>query len=128
MAWLPPPAAVFKTRFPEFTALADVYLDLIIAEAAGAVPDTWKDADRSVGVLFLTAHKLASAGADGSGPGGSGVAVTGAIKSEKVGDVSYEYAGMDTSAKGPFSAYGSTNYGKEFAAIARRYASFVLVA
>lgn len=121
MTWSAPTVADLKQRFPEFATIADGQVDPVLAEAVAEVPDSWRDADRTAGVLYLAGHLLASFGVGGSSTGGGGVASTGAIKSRKVGDVSVEFFGQAPSnGTSIFDQYQTTAYGKRYLFFVRR--------
>lgn len=121
MTWSSPTAAQLKQRFPEFASLTDEQIQPVLEEAAAEVPEAWRDVDRTAGVLYLTGHLLASFGAGSSSSGGGGVAVTGAIKSRKVGDVSVEFFGQGALSSGSvFSQYQATAYGRQYLFYIRR--------
>lgn len=121
MTWFAPTPAILKQRFPEFASVADAQVQLVLDEAIAEVPEGWPDSNRTAGVLYLTGHLLASFGSGSSGTGGGGVAVTGAIKSRKVGDVSVEFAGHSGGKEsGAFAHYSTTAYGKRYYEILRR--------
>lgn len=130
MAFTPPTAADFKTRFPEFAAVPDGVITAILTdEAIPFVDATWLERDRRPAIMYYTAHILAMQGYPGT-TGDDGVAVPGggnaqAIKRRKVGDVEVEFqnewertgtgnGGLDR------SGYSLTLYGREFLRYLRR--------
>ncbi len=121
MPYVAPTASTFKARYPEFDAVSDVLIGLVLQEAFDEVGDTWLERDRARAQMLLTAHKLTMEGEPDRTTTGQGTAGTGAIKRDKVGDVETEFAGVTTSA-GDSSAlgYGLTTYGREFAALMRK--------
>jgi hypothetical protein len=56
MAYVPPNAATFKARFPEFASLTDPFIQILLDEADIFTDGRWVDRDRSVAVLHLAAH------------------------------------------------------------------------
>src|SRR5262245_13292856 len=98
--WTPPTVEQFKLRFPEFANVPDATVQMILDEATAEVGPTWIPSLRTSGVLYLTAHLLASQGLGVSGAGGGGASSSGAIKRRRVGDVELEFqgvgAGLDT--------------------------------
>jgi hypothetical protein len=128
MPYATPSAADFKARYPEFTAVPDVTVTAVIADAEGEVGATWIDQDRRPAVLALSAHWLAGQGYQHAqnGEGGSAVPVAGPLRSSKVGDVdeSYGAAGKAPGAPGGKDAAASdlsaTAYGQRFMALRRR--------
>jgi len=121
MAWSPPTVADFKTRFPTFASVADATVQAILDEAIPQVGDTWLERDRTPGVLHLAAHLMASQGI-GVAAAGDSLAVTGAVRSRTVGDVSVTFAGVGTgSTGGAFVAqYSTTAYGLKFLELLRK--------
>ncbi|QJD54314.1 putative structural protein [Aminobacter phage Erebus] len=122
MAWTAPTIDDFKTRYPEFVGIADPTLQMILDEAIAEVGDTWVEKDRTPAVLSLTAHMLASQGLGAPSAGGGGVAVTGAVKRRKVGDVEVEFAGVasEGSGNGALSGYRTTMYGRRYLELMRK--------
>ncbi|QIG73250.1 putative structural protein [Rhizobium phage RHph_N17] len=119
MAWTAPTPAEFKTRFPVFASVDDATVQMILDEAVAEVGETWIEAYRTPGVLYLAAHLLASQGL-GYSAGSGGAAVTGAIKRRKVGDVETEFAGVAGGGNGDFYGYASTIYGQQFMRLLRK--------
>ncbi|MCO5085149.1 MAG: DUF4054 domain-containing protein [Mesorhizobium sp.] len=122
MTYVPPTAADLKARFPEFTAVSNTLIDLILAEAIPQVGESWLERDRRPATLYLAAHLLAMEGEPGRTlRGASGAtAGTGPVKRFKVGDVETEFAGNGTSAGGGASSFASTEYGLRFLDLMRR--------
>lgn len=123
MAWTPPTVSTFKARFPEFASVEDATIEVVLAEAIGTVGEDWIERDRTPGVLYLTAHLLAVQGVGVSvGTGSGGAAVTGAIKSMSVGDVSLSFGGVagSPSTGGALDIYRSTVYGQQYLSLLRR--------
>lgn len=121
MAYVPPTASDLKARFPEFTAVPAATVDLILAEAANAVGETWLERDRKPATLYLAAHMLAMEGEPGRSSGATGSGVTGPMKSRTVGDVRTEFAGFGASGGGALSdaGYEMTAYGRQFLRLLR---------
>lgn len=112
-----PTTTTFKARFPEFVAVSDVFLQVIIDEAVGEVGPSWSEPDRSTAQMYLAAHMLAS---EGYGAGkATGSATLGAVKRRRVGDVETEYAGSGSSG-GVGSGYLTTTYGRRYLELKRR--------
>lgn len=119
MAWTAPTVEEFKIRFPAFADVAEATVQAILDEAVGDVGEWWVEADRTPAVLHLTAHLLAAQGL-GVGAGGSGAALTGAIKRRKVGDVELEFAGVGAAGSGSLGVYVTTVYGRRYLELMRR--------
>src|SRR5574343_477239 len=64
--------ADIKARFPEFAAVDDTYLGLVLADAETELGDAW-GTKRDRAVMLLTAHFLTL---EGSGVGGQPGAIT----------------------------------------------------
>lgn len=120
--WTPPTVEDFKTRFPQFASVSDATVQAVLDEAVGDVGESWLERDRTPGVLHLTAHLLTVQGSVGSGAGGGGAAVTGAVKRRKVGDTETEFAGVGggTSTGGSLDSYRTTAYGVRYLELMRR--------
>lgn len=117
MAWLPPTIAEFKIRYPEFASVPDATLQAFLDEATGEVGPTWIERTRSPAIMALAAHLLAVQGLGGDASAGDGgVAISGAVKRRKVGDVEVEFAGLSTGGGGSGIAAGylSTAYGRRY--------------
>ena len=119
MAYVPPTATDLKARFPEFTAVSDTLVDLILAEAIGQVGETWIERDRKPATLYLAAHMLTMEGEPFRTKSGQGMAGTGPVRRRKVGDIETEFAGYGASEYGR-SGYGASEYGRRFAELMRR--------
>ena len=115
----------FKGRFPEFSEVPDITVDLALIEANNEVGENWLERDRKLGQNLLAAHRLSmenepersrtlvSGGNINNGQ-------TGTISSMRVGDVSLSYAGRNTisAAKSGLGAlaceYQKTSYGQRY--------------
>jgi hypothetical protein len=116
-----PSAIEFKTRYPEFTAVDDSLVTLMIAEGLSIVDDGWEINDQKPAIMAFTAHSLSMEGYPARAsnnqlplPAGAGREVL----MRKVGDVTTQYAQTGSSA-GSSSAslsgsLGLTVYGRRF--------------
>lgn len=124
MVYVPPVAADLKGRFPEFNAVNDVLIGLILEEAAPQVGETWLERDRKPATLYLAAHLLTMEGEPGRTVNGAAGATagTGPIRRFKVGDVETEFAGSGASSGSGSGApsYAATEYGRRFLDLLRR--------
>ena len=128
MAYVAPVAADLKARFPEFAAVSDTLVNLVLAEAIAEAGDHWREDDRKPAQLYLAAHLLASEGEPQRTSSGDGIGASGPVKRDRVGDAETEYAGAGSSASGAStSTYGGTIYGRRFEAIMRRNVPTVAV-
>lgn len=130
MPYAPPDATELKARFPEFTAVSDTLVDLILAEAQAQVGETWYERDRKPATLYLAAHMLAMEGEPSRSAGGTGGGTSGPVRRRKVGDVETEFAGFGSSSGGGSSAsdYGLTAYGRLYFDLLRKNFPAVAVA
>lgn len=123
MAYVSPTASTFKARFPEFAALGDTYVDLLLAEARQSTDAEWYNQDdRAPAEMYLAAHKAAGEGRLIDASGG-GINTTGPIKRRKVGDVETEFAGLSGGSgdgSGNNNPYLSTSYGRSYWELLRR--------
>lgn len=115
--------ASFKARFPEFNAVSDTLIQIIIDEQSPQVGETWVAADRDPALQYLVAHILTLEGEPGRTASGGAVSDAGKVKRRKVGDVEVEF--FDSSAStvtGGIGAgfYSTTRYGKMFYQYLRR--------
>lgn len=119
-----PTSAELKARYPEFAGVADLLVDMIIAEVSPMVDDGWVAADRKPGVLALAAHTLSREGYPArAGAGGGAFDPTNRpVISRKVGDVAVTYGrtdgGADEASSGGYN-YKSTVYGQTFLRLLR---------
>jgi hypothetical protein len=124
MAYQAPTPATFKARYPEFAAVSDALVQLVLNDAIGDVGETWVEKDRARAQMLLTAHNLTMEGEPGrTVDGASGAtAGTGTVKRDKVGDVETEFATPSASGAGgsTLSAYASTFYGQQYLELLRR--------
>lgn len=136
MAYVAPTAADLKARYPEFDAVSDGLIDLILADAIADVDSRWIEADRARAQLALAAHMLTLEGEPDRSltiaDGGTVSPLAGPIKRDKVGDVETEYFGASdssgSSSSGGIYGYGSTKYGQQFLKLrARSHPSVIAV-
>lgn len=122
MAYTAPTAADLKARFPEFAAVSDTLINLILEEASAQVGETWLERDRKPATLYLAAHLLTMEGEPGRSATGQSGAATGPVRRRKVGDVEVEFAGaVSVSATGDTrSAYDLSAYGRQFMVLLRK--------
>ena len=125
MAYVQPTPLAVKNRLPEFIAVPDSLINLLLNEAFDFIGETWLERDRAKAQIYYVGHLLALEGepdrsnsASNGGGGGGGNSVKGHITSEKVGDVQVNYAGPSSSTSAGsgsgslVSALGSTMYGR----------------
>lgn len=120
MAWTAPTAAEFKARFPAFATVDDAVVNVVLAESALRVDDTWvSEADFKLGINLLTAHILTL---DGHGTGAeSESAKAGALgfKVMKSGGLTLErFAASESAANG--DQLSLTSYGRRFIDLLKR--------
>lgn len=124
MAYQTPTPATFKARYPEFTAVSDALVQLVLDDAIGDVGDTWLEKDRARAQMLLAAHVLTMEGEPGRTENGSSGATagTGIVKRDKVGDVETEFATPSSSGSGgsALSAYARTFYGQQYLELLRK--------
>ncbi|MCZ7488182.1 DUF4054 domain-containing protein [Rhizobium rhizogenes] len=121
MPYVQPTPATFKARYPEFTPVSDVLIQLMLDEAFDEVGDTWLERDRARAQMLLVAHRLTLEGEPDRTTSGSGSAGIGAIKRDKVGDSETEFFGVSGSdGSSSASGYSLTAYGREFLALLRK--------
>jgi hypothetical protein len=122
MAYVAPTPTTFKARYPEFTAVSDVLVQLVLDEAIAQVGDTWLERDRARAQMLLAAHMLTMEGEPARTNTGSGVGLSGAVKRRKVGDVETEFAGLGGGGSGGSVAtgYAATIYGQQYLTLLRQ--------
>jgi hypothetical protein len=112
-------AANLKARYPEFAAVADALVTLVIAEAAAHVDVTWREVDRDPATIAMAAHLLALEGEPMRSNGQVVAAGAGLPQKVKVGDTQVDFA--DTSqARGASTDLNRTTYGATFLRLRNR--------
>lgn len=120
MAYTLPTPDDIQTRYPVFAAIDDALIQLFINEAALWVDTSWFESDYTTAITYLTAHFMASEGLLLSASGGSSAgAVSGPIKSERLGDaaISYSDRGATGGWTGTDADLATTPYGQRFLAL-----------
>ena len=115
MTWTAPTATEFKARFPAFASVSDDVVNVVLAEAALQVDETWvSEADFKLGINLLTAHLLTM---DGHGAGAEAEsAAAGALgfKTMKSGNLTLERFSASEAGSGSGDTLSVTTYGKQF--------------
>lgn len=119
MAYVQPEPTTFKLRYPEFTLVSDVLIDLVLEETFADVGDTWLERDRARAQMLLAAHRLTLEGEPARSETGISAAGTGQIKRDKVGDAETEFATPSMSMTDK-AGYSQTSYGREFSTLMRK--------
>lgn len=114
MAYTIPTYADFIARFPIFADREQTTIELLLAESAGNIDETWIEKDYAPAIMYLTAHNLAL---DNSADG-EAVEIGGqsAIASESFGGMSISYANSGAGASDSVSKtqWGLTAYGRRY--------------
>jgi len=119
MAYVVPTLEIFRARFPIFADKEDAVIQMIIAEAASRIGETWIEADYQPAILYLSAHMLAT---DNSGAGEAVNVGDGAngVTAESFGGMSITYGKASSSSSSELEAeYGRTSYGRRFLGLLR---------
>lgn len=118
MAYTVPTLETFRARFPIFSDKDDTMIELIIAEAAGKVDQSWLERDYAPAILYLAAHMVAT---DNSGEGEAvEVGDTGSISSESFGGMSIAYSrSVQVTTNELHAEYNRTSYGRRYLALLR---------
>jgi len=95
---------LIKEMFPEFVSKSDAFIQLYIDQAILSVNTRIWLGKSELGVAYLTGHLLAMVIQSTSG-------VSGNVTSEKVGDLSRNYASVSLP---NMNEYSLTNYGLEY--------------
>jgi hypothetical protein len=111
MAYVVPNAAAFKLRFPTFAAVADATITAALAEGAGRVDSTWREADYAPAIMLYAAHVLVM-----DGHGASNEVMLAGFKRVKVGSLELERSDGRSASAGTL---GSTSYGTRFTELVR---------
>lgn len=98
-------AAQVKAYAPEMVAQSDPRVELFIGYAGDWVSETQFERKYTQAIILMTCHLLTMAGRSGTG---------GAVVSEKVGDLSVNYA-----AASPDDTLAATSYGQLFQQLKR---------
>ena len=125
MPYATPTPTDFKLRYPEFAAVADATVVVLVSEAEGEVGPTWIDNDRRPAVMALAAHFLAVQGFAHAQTDGSTITpVAGPLRSSKVGDVEESYGASgrvgSMADANPSSDLDATAYGQRLIELRRR--------
>lgn len=102
MAYVQPTVKDVKDRMPEFIAVPDLLIGLLLREAYDFIGDCWLEKDRAKAQIYYVGHLLALEGEpdrsnSAATGGGGGTSVKGPVTSEKVGDVQVNYSGASSS-------------------------------
>ena len=111
-----------KTRYPEFTGVADTTVAALISEASPMVDEGWEEGDRLPGVLALTAHYLSLEGYPGRTSPTSAFDVNNSgrnVVSRKVGDVAVQFRDAQGEGNSGTASLGTTAYGRRFLQLLR---------
>lgn len=123
MAYTAPTAADLKARFPEFAAVSDTLINLILEEASARVGDTWLERDRKPATLYLAAHLLKSQGEpDRTNNVNGEMLPSGPVQVRQVGDVRVEFGSSGGGANVVYSGsadFERTAYGREYLRLLR---------
>ena len=112
-----PSAANLKSRYPEFTGVADATITLFLSEAGAMVDETWAEGDRAPAVLALAAHYLSLEGYPGRTSAQASFDVNNSgrdIAMRKVGDVAVQFREPRGASTSGTPSLGSTVYGRRF--------------
>ncbi|TLX12143.1 DUF4054 domain-containing protein [Rhizobium sp. MHM7A] len=122
MPYVAPTPATFKARYPEFAAVSDALVQLVLNDAIDQVGDTWLERDRARAQMLLAAHILTMEGEPGRTATGNGTSGVGMVKRRKVGDVETEFAGTGSAAGGSGSMawYALSGYGQQYLLLLRQ--------
>lgn len=124
MAYTPPTAATLKVRYPEFAAVPDATVTMILDEAIRDVGPSWIEDDRAAAQMALAAHWLATQGGAGGTvtAGSTSFQTAGPVSRVKVGDVETTFGtgGSSGGSSGSAGDYRSTSYGQRFLQLRRR--------
>ena len=122
MAYVIPTAIQFKARHSKFTAVDDVLVTSMLAEAARTVTIAWAEDDYADGIMYLAAHLMVEEGLIAvAGGSTSAPNVTGPVKKMKADEVSVEFDTPGARLKSQLAGiYGSTIYGRRFIELAMR--------
>lgn len=121
MPYTAPTAADIKTRFPAFAGIDNALIELYIDEAMLWVDTTWFETDYTIAIQYLTAHFMAAEGllVSATGSGSAAGAVSGPIKSERLGDAAITYSDRGSTGgwSGTDADLATTPYGQRFLAL-----------
>jgi hypothetical protein len=103
-----PTAINLKMKFPEFQGIADAQVEFAIEEASLFVDDSWLPDTQTLGILYLAAHYLMVEIMRAQSATGQ------VITSERMGEMSVTYAGMQPFTEATSSDWMTTLYGMRF--------------
>lgn len=125
MAYIEPTVETFKARYPEFSAVPNTLVNLVLNEAFVTVGDGWHEDDRAKAQSLLVAHSLAMEGepqrSNALNSGGSSNPINvGPVVEMQDRDVRVKFANtLETTGRnsklGDISqGYMQSHYGKEY--------------
>ncbi len=119
MSYDVPTVGDFIDRFPEFTDVSEYRITAVIGEAQAYVDTSWREADFSNALLFLTAHMLSMEGVLDTEII-SGVPLD-SVSQFKLGDASISFKGESSGSSGSSaSEFGDTSYGRKYLSLLRK--------
>jgi hypothetical protein len=112
MPYTIPTADDFFTRFPIFEDKDEDMVTAILAEAASAIDESWRETDYQPAILYLAAHLIATDNTDAAtdvefGP-------PGVVSSESFAGMSVGYGKVPAASAANASVYGATEYGRRY--------------
>lgn len=99
----------FKSRFPEFSSIADARIEVFIDDAKLTISEGRWGRYYELGLFYLTAHYLSLAESSADGDDKS----SGAVASQSVGDTSVSYVSPAVTSDAQLY-YQQTTYGLRF--------------
>ena len=116
MAYTAPTPAYLTAMFPAFSAVEDDTVQLWLDRAARSVDESWTEGDFAYGRMLLAAHLMAG---QGLGAPAATAGLPEGVTSFRSGGFSMSIADKAAS-QSVEGGYGSTKYGREFAALLRQ--------
>jgi hypothetical protein len=118
MAYDIPTAAQLKALFPAFAAVADATVDAWIVRAGRSVDTTWFEEDFTHGHMLLAAHYMVTNGLGTGAAAEAAAAGADGFKVMRSGSLTLER--FENKEGAAASEFGSTSYGLQFLALAKR--------
>lgn len=113
MAYTAPTADDLQAAFPAFAAVADGTVTYWLNRAIPEVEADWSDGDRAFGQMLLAAHYMTL-----NGIGTGSEAQTAGLGAKRLKSGAFE---IELGAASDMEGLRSTNYGRQFVALLKRY-------
>lgn len=129
MPYTTPTYAQFITRFPIFgntTKWPQAVVELVLAEAAGNIDNSWVSNDYQPAIMYQTAHLLSTDNSEANTDPEVGAPVV--LSGESFAGMSRSYATVQGGSLSQSEMWGTTVYGRRYLDLLRKNKPAVVVA